>query len=266
MRIVLFSDIHGNSTALDAVLADIRKLGAIDAYWVIGDLVGIGPDPVGVLDRLYRLKKAFFVRGNTDRYVTSGKRPRLTREAIKSHPDIVSHLVAITESFAWTQGAITASGWLEWLSKQPLEQRLVLPDGTRLLGVHASPGHDSGQGIYPGLREDQLRSLLRGCQADLVCVGHTHWPMDFYLGRIRVINLGSVSNPYSPDLRANYVLLDVDGAGYRIEQRRVDYNRDAVIAAVQRVRHPAADYIIHLMQGNHKPTWGNNLDQWSTRQ
>ena len=47
MRLALFSDIHGNPIALDAVLADIAAEGGVNAYWVLGDLAAIGYDPVG---------------------------------------------------------------------------------------------------------------------------------------------------------------------------------------------------------------------------
>ena len=261
MRVVLFSDVHGNSIALDAVLNDIKKLRNIDAYWILGDLVGIGHDPVGVLDRLYRLPNASFVRGNTDRYVLSGARPRASRREIASDPKLRKLVNEIAGSFAWTQGAITAAGWLEWLGKAPLEQRMVLPDGTRVLGVHASPGSDSGPGIHPNLTDAALKLLLSDCEADLVFVGHTHHPLDTTLDGIRVVNLGSVSNPIPPDLRASYVILDADQTGYRIEHCRVDYSHKAVIAAVERVKHPAAEYIVRLMQGKYQPAWARKSSQ-----
>ncbi len=67
MKIALLSDIHGNSTALDAVLKDIADQGGVGGTWVLGDLVALGPDPVGVLSRLANLSGARFIRGNTDR-------------------------------------------------------------------------------------------------------------------------------------------------------------------------------------------------------
>ncbi len=75
MKNALLSDIHGNSVELDAVLEDIKSQGDVDAYWILGDLVAIGPDPVGVLQRLSILPNARFIRGNTDRYVVTGDRP-----------------------------------------------------------------------------------------------------------------------------------------------------------------------------------------------
>jgi len=71
MRIALLSDIHGNSLALDAVLADIATVG-VDGYWILGDIVALGPDPVGVLQRLSTLQNCYFIRGNTDRYLVTG--------------------------------------------------------------------------------------------------------------------------------------------------------------------------------------------------
>jgi predicted phosphodiesterase len=51
MRIALFSDVHSNVPALEAVLDDIAEVG-IDARYVLGDLVGYAPWPDEVLERL----------------------------------------------------------------------------------------------------------------------------------------------------------------------------------------------------------------------
>ncbi len=80
MRLALFSDVHGNPVALDAVLADIAAQGQVDAFLVLGDVAAIGYDPVAVIERLVALPNVHFVRGNTDRYTTSGERPPPTLE------------------------------------------------------------------------------------------------------------------------------------------------------------------------------------------
>lgn len=115
---------------------------------------------------------------------------------------------------------------------------MTLHNGTRVLGVPAAPGRDDGPGLHPTHADDDLEQRLAGCEADLVIVGHTHVPMDCQVGSIRVINLGSVSNPVTPDLQATYGLLEADAAGYRLQVRRVEYDREAVISAIKRVRHP----------------------------
>ena len=77
MRLALFSDIHGNPLALDAVLADIQRQGEVDAYWVLGDFAALGYDPVTPLEYLIALPNASFTRGNTDRYVVTEDLPIL---------------------------------------------------------------------------------------------------------------------------------------------------------------------------------------------
>ena len=86
MRIALMSDIHGNAIALDAVIADLRHVGAPDAVVIVGDLVAIGHDPVGVLQRLADLPNMSAVRGNTERYTTSADRPPPTLEQAAADP------------------------------------------------------------------------------------------------------------------------------------------------------------------------------------
>src|SRR5687767_12043569 len=106
MKLALLSDIHGNSVALDAVLADIKAQGGVDAHWILGDLVAIGHDPVGVLERLTQLPNARFVRGNTDRYVFAGDRPFPSLTEAEADPKLLSVLVEVAGTMAWTQGAL----------------------------------------------------------------------------------------------------------------------------------------------------------------
>ena len=255
MRLALLSDIHGNAIALDAVLADIAALGGADEYWVLGDLVALGPQPVTVLERLQGLPKVRFTRGNTDVYIATGERPPPFSADVTADVSLLPIFEEVAQTMAWTQGALAMTGWLPFLDKLPLEQRLTLPNGTRLLGVHASPGQASGPGIRPDYPQTELEERIAGCEADLLCVGHTHWPMKVRIGKTQVVNLGSVSNPQTPDLRAWYALLEAEPTGYRISHRQVVYDRAAVIQALQDVRHPAQGFIVRHMQGGYVRDW-----------
>ncbi len=247
MRVALLSDIHGNSIALEAVLADVAAQGGVEAYWILGDLVALGPDPVRVLERLGSLPNAKFIRGNTDRYVAFGDRPEPSIAAAAQNPELVATLVEIANTFAWTQGMVTASGWFDWLKNLPLELNCALPDGTRFLGVHASPGRDDGPGILPGMEEATIVSSMSECAATLVCVGHTHQPSDRRVGDRHIVNLGAISLSLTDDKASSYVLLDAEPDAYRVRHRRVPYDRAAVIAQLNRIRHPGRAYLIkHL--------------------
>ena len=218
MAIGVITDIHGNTTALDAVLADTASVG-IDAWWVLGDLVAIGPDPAGVVDRLHALPNATFVRGNTERYLGRG---------YDRH------------GMPWTREQLGPER-MAWLRSLPLHAR----PNPRTLLVHASPGRDDGPGLHPVLTEEHLRVLTRGCDADLVLVGHTHQRVDRVVDGIRLVNPGSVGNPSEPDLCAGWAVVDGDD----IELRRVEYDRDAVIAQTLACGIPEHDIILGHLRG-----------------
>ena len=241
MRLALLSDIHGNPIALDAVLADVETQGGVDGYIILGDLAALGHDPVTVLERVVALPDALITHGNTDRYVVTGDRPPI--------PPPPGKEIEIAHSFAWTQGYVTGAGWFDWLAQLPLEVRIELPDGTRMLGVHAAPGTDDGAGVNPVLTDRELGELLSGCGADLVITGHTHWALDRTVDGVRAVNLGSVSNPWAPDLRASYVLLDAGATGHEVTARRVDYDRQAVIDGIAASHHPTQEFLTAWFRG-----------------
>jgi putative phosphoesterase len=249
MRIALLADIHGNDLALQAVLEEIENNGGVDGYWILGDLVAIGHAPIKVLEMLQGLPHAHFVRGNTDRYVCSGDRPGPTTEDVMADHDLLAQRIEIEGDLCWTQGAVTAAGWLDWLSELPLEYRTKLPDNTRVLCVHASPGQDGGSGIRTGMAEKEVEALISGCQADLICVGHTHRPFNIKINDQRIINPGSVSNPVGRDVRACYAILDASKNGWDIKFYRAAYDYGRVLDLFERVNHPAKDFIDRHFRG-----------------
>jgi predicted phosphodiesterase len=249
MRLGLISDVHGNRIALEAVIADGVRQG-VDAWWVLGDLVAIGVEPVASLELLTNLPGVRFVRGNTDRYVMTGARPSPHRSDVERDPSLQELFHAIEASFSWTRAHIELD-WSHMLAALPTAQRLVLDDGARLLGVHASLGSDDGPGITPEIAGGELERLLEGSEADIVCGGHTHQAASRRVGGMQAVNLGSVSNPMTSDLRATYVVVESDRHGHRVGHRRVAYDHDAVVERCKRSDHPEAGYIASFQRGEH---------------
>src|SRR5712692_4460580 len=64
MRYLILSDIHANNTALDASLSAVQ--GRWERAVCLGDVVGYGPDPNEVIDRV-RTLQATIIRGNHDK-------------------------------------------------------------------------------------------------------------------------------------------------------------------------------------------------------
>ena len=253
LNVAILADIHGNPLALDAVLEDIQVHGGVDEYWILGDLAALGPEPLESLQRLAALPKARFIRGNTDRYLINGEQPGPSLDKILNDPEALALKMRLASSFAWTIGAVAPAGWLPWLRALPLEMRIILPDGTRVLAVHAAPGTDDGDGLRIRSSDDELREQLSGIEADLVLVGHTHIPFNRLVDGVRVVNPGSVSNPFPPDLRASYAILSCDSQGYTIVHRRAEYDHQAVIEALKRLSHPSEAYITRFMRGENLP-------------
>jgi hypothetical protein len=158
-------------------------------------------------------------------------------------------VASIAASFAWTKGYLAATGWLSWLESLPLELRYATSAGHRILGVHATPGQDDGEGVHPGRSNAELEDLVAGSDADLVLVGHTHEPMARRVGDVLVVNVGSVGNPVAGDTRASYALLELTSSGIDVLLRRVGYDLPAFEEAVRRSGHPATDYILTHSQG-----------------
>jgi len=249
VRIGLISDIHGNRIALDAVIADGRERG-VEEWWVLGDLVAVGPEPVATLERLLGLAHVRFVRGNTDRYTVTGERPSPYRDDVDRDPSLQQLFDAVESSFAWTHERIADAGLLDALATLPDQQLATLADGTRVLGVHASVKSDDGPGIRPDITDAELAPLVTGADADVVLGGHTHRATDRRLDGVRAVNLGSVSNPMTADMRASYVVIDSDESGHDLAHRRVAYDHDAFIARCYASGHPQADYIAGFQRGS----------------
>src|SRR5262249_29030802 len=157
---------------------DVARIGGVDEYWALGDLVALGHDPIGVVERLVALPGLATVRGNTDRYVVTGDRPPPTTAAAVADPDLVPVIAEVAGTSGWTAGCMSPAGLLPWLESLPPNFTRTLPDGTRLLAVHASPQSDDGPGIDPRATDDEQAALLEGCGADVVFAGHTHRPVD----------------------------------------------------------------------------------------
>lgn len=247
MRLGVISDIHGVAGALSAVLADGERLG-VERWWALGDLVLFGPHPVEVLEMLADLDDVAFVAGNTDRYVLTDDQPHphATPEAAMVEVDLVRRYGLMAAGAAWTRGVLDQAGALGFLEELPDRQSAVLHDGTRLLGVHASPGSDDGRGFDMTSSDHEIGDLLAGVDTEWVVGGHTHVPTDRVVGRIRVLNPGSVGLPRTPG-SASWMLIDDQPDRADVEHRLVEFDVRGVVDALYRRRHPNREFIASVL-------------------
>lgn len=228
MRVVVFSDVHGNLAALDAVLRAIDERGGADRYVVNGDLCAFGPRPVECLERLQALPDASFVQGNTDRYM-------LARPSRVVAGD--SQGARLRAGIGWAAREV-GEGGLRFLATLPTRQALHEPAEGSVLVVHASPRGDE-EGIFPTTTPGALAPMLEGVEADWLVCGHTHVPSRHRLGRTIVVNEGAVGFPLDGDRRACYATLDATGHGWEVALHRVAYDVEHVVADLEARALPA---------------------------
>ena len=232
-RLALFSDVHGNLPALDAVLADIDALRADEVY-CLGDLVGYGPDPAGVIDRVRRLAIPT-VRGNYDDGIGNRR-----GQCGCYYPNEQAKADGAA-SYAFTDGALNDADH-EWLAALPDDIRLEI-SGLRVLLAHGSP-RKINEYLLLDRPERQLARLADEAEADVVCIGHIHIPYHRTVrggdGRtVHYVSSGSVGKPKDGDPRACWVEIAFgDDREIATTFHRVEYDVAAVVSAMRAVRLP----------------------------
>ena len=218
MRYLILTDIHANLEALDTCLADAKARG-YDKTLVLGDLVGYGPDPNTVIDRVQALAPVAIVRGNHDKVACGLEQAEGFNTVAKS----AAH---------WTLDALTAT-YRDWLAALPEGPHDV--DETIQI-CHGAP-FDEDAYIFDEL--DAVRALKVSTRP-LCLFGHTHYPVTFELsadsfdmvgpaaagemqiqmrnGSKYLVNPGSIGQPRDGDPRAAYAIADTT-------QRRVELFR-----------------------------------------
>lgn len=220
MRYFIFSDVHANLEAFDAVLSAIAEE-QVNRVIFLGDIVGYGAQPNEAVDRLKQLKPDAMIRGNHDKVIAGIEAGSSFQDLayasamwsrLQIRPDIRAYLQRIP------QGPIT------------LEQEIQIS--------HGSP-HDEDFYI---LHDREARSILRQSERWIVFYGHTHLPMiystesrfsqyypedDEFCLRLSedkqyLINPGSVGQPRDLNPKASFAILDTDENIICIKRVRYD--------------------------------------------
>jgi len=232
MRIAIVSDIHGNLTAFEAVLADLRQTSP-DVILHGGDLAEGGPHPCEIVDRIRELGWPG-VAGNTDEMLF---RPESLAEFAKQAPKLAPLIAAIREMGAGAQQALGAER-IEWLRRLPR----VLVHGSVAL-VHAGPGN-LWRAPTLDASDAELESVYGPLGRPVAVHGHIHQAYVRTVGGMVVANSGSVSLSYDGDRRAAYLLVD----GTTATIRRVEYDVEREIQAGFDSGLPRADWVARILR------------------
>lgn len=247
MRLAVLTDIHGNLHALQAVLADLEAVGGADHIWVLGDLAAFGGHPAECVQLVRDIPDVKLVRGNTDRYLMTGERPNMGHMTEENFADMVAGTRIRDANFQWTLDRLSFAD-IKTFAESDTLLSLEVPDFGWVVAFHAVPGDDEGMALLPDNDDHTMRDALLDVEGNLAFCGHTHRAFDRDLGEWRVVNPGSVGFPFDGDTRAAYALATFEGNTLHIDLRRVDYDVEAAVQALQAGEHPAAELMIQRLR------------------
>ncbi len=234
MRTAILSDIHGNLTAFEAVLAHIKQTSP-DLVLHGGDLADPGSSPIEIVDYIRSLGWQG-VMGNSDEMLVQPD----SLENFASQSSAPAALWAAIRKIASATRSALGEDRLAWLREQPLVRT---QDAFAL--VHASP--DSCWRAPAAEATDvELKTIYGPLDRPIVVFGHTHYPSIRHIaGHPQLlINTGSVGLPYDGDPRASYLLLE----GNIPSIRRVEYDLERELKALSSCGLPGAAWTAKMLR------------------
>jgi predicted phosphodiesterase len=213
--LALVSDIHGNDTALAAVVAELERLG-VERVVCLGDAVQGGDEPREALDRLASLGWPVIL-GNADAFVL---------EVSADSPEPITD--AQLERREWTLAQLEPRHLDQIRSFVPTLD-VDLDGGLTLRAFHGSP-HSYDDVVLPETPDSQAERMLGGSGVDLLAGGHTHLQWTRYVDGALYVNPGSVGlaydrfdDPPRPVSIAEYAIV----TGGSVEFRRTGWRNES---------------------------------------
>jgi predicted phosphodiesterase len=210
MRVAILSDLHGNTVALDACLADLAAQGGADRIVAAGDLCMDGPRPRGVIRRL-REAGADVVRGNTDRMI--------------AFEDLAHVDDDECDAIRWQREALGPE-LVAWLGAAPAA--ITIGDDAGGLYVTHATQHADDEHVWPDAPDHQLERMTAGIAQRTFAFGHLHVPYVRAWRDRLFVNVASAGLPKDGDPRAHYAILVRHGGGWSVRSRRVAFDVDRV--------------------------------------
>ena len=248
-KIAVLSDIHGNTTALEAVLADARAA-RVDEYWLLGDILMPGTGRRRILDLLADLPITARVLGNWEDSLWRGLHRKLDLTKA-SHRYLLRQCQYILEEIS--------SEEIEDLHNQPMQVHRQFGDLT--VGItHHLPDKNWGRELIHTGNQADFDRLVTNPHASIAVYGHIHQQLLRYGsdGQL-ILNPGSIGQPFfldarlRKDLRAQYMILEFDETGlFDVDFRRVDYDVEAELQLAKDLKLPYFQiYYESLINGIH---------------
>ena len=240
MRLALISDIHGNFSALQAVLTDAQRQRA-EAIVCLGDVATSGPQPRQVVAELQKVGCPCIL-GNHE--------SALLNPAVALRYQIAPTLIP---SLHWTLAQLTSSD-LDYMRAFKPTLELPLGADAGLLCFHGSPLSNTDLLLAATPAED-LAEMIADSRAQVFAGGHTHIQMLRQHDGKLIVNPGSVGQPFrafpmhgaAPALLpwAEYAIVQSQGEALSVDLRRIPFDLEAYLRALADSALPIKDWLLH---------------------
>ncbi|GGE26612.1 metallophosphoesterase family protein [Streptococcus himalayensis] len=219
-KIAILSDIHGNLTALQAVLEDCSKQG-ITEYWILGDCWLPGPAQRDIFELLDQLPVTVWIRGNWD--------DCLLESLDGVYSTKTAQEIYILRLSQYLLEDLTAED-ITRIRQLPLQQERII-NGLHISISHNLPQQNYGRALLSTNPTENFDALFEK-DYDIAVYGHIHSQVLRYSSKGQLIlNPGSIGQPFFTweplwnDLRAQYAVLEIDEKGLpNLQFRKVDYD------------------------------------------
>ncbi len=225
MRVAAIYDIHANLPALEVVLQEINRAG-VDQVVIGGDVLP-GPMPSETMARLLDIDfPVKFILGNGDREVLA----RMTGTETDWYRSAPEHW---REPVRWSADQLQPEHQRE-LAIWPATCRLTVQGIGEVLFCHATPRNDT-ELFTRRTPLDRLAPIFERVEVPVVVCGHTHMQFDRTVGRLRVVNAGSVGMPFG-EPGAYWLVLGPD-----VELRHTPYDLTSAAERIRATAYPQAE-------------------------
>lgn len=249
MRLAVFSDIHGNLTAFEAMLTDLEAQGDFDQIWCLGDLAGLGGQPHECLQKLRDLREHYgkdtfkIIGGNTDRYLVTGERfPMPSAKEEDQFEAWRKNIITNSTIFDWNLSLLTWDDY-QMLSKiRGRELRQHIKGYGHVIGFHAIPGNDEPMSLRPNADDEEANDALLDRAGKLAICGHTHYQFQRELKSWLLVNPGSVGLSWATPGQAQWGIFEFDNGDIMIHLREVAYDVEATLATWDAAGYPKMDW------------------------
>lgn len=225
MKILVYSDVHGNKYALEE-LQKTQDYKNADLRVFLGDAVAMCPYPNECLEKIWQSGDIFLL-GNHDSYCAYGlpeeeyayfkadKKEHQSYMRNKTLPEYREKLKSVPKDYYFE-----CDGVKFYFTHYTWEtERLVMDDPDD-----------------PNAPTVKTAELFDNINADYIIFGHNHKPAEFMFGKIKFVCVGSLGMKYP----GKYIVIDIENGKVNIERKKIYFDVDKIKADMLKENYPRA--------------------------